>query len=130
MAFTKRSLLPLLGLAIWGDLGELTLYRARDRKLVVYPKQYPKDRESYWRNQQRLAFAAAAFTWRSLPEWRREEWRLAAKRASLVMTGYNLWMAHALRPCLRAIRTLEHQTNTYLLPPSPLPSSSSSSSSP
>jgi len=109
-----NSLLSWLGLVSWGDIAELTLYRDRYRQLVVYQKQYPKSIVPFFQGRQRDLFKIAVSNWKKLPNGKKQQWTLAARRASLRMTGYNLYIAATLIPDPPAIATLQRQTKTTL----------------
>lgn len=117
MAFEpKPSLFSTLGTVIWGDFGTLTMYRSKRKKLVIFKKTWPdkppSDRQLAWR----ATWSAAAAAWRALTHGQRTQWSLAARRASLCATGYNLWLHWKLTADDAAIRTLQNQTKTQLLP--------------
>jgi len=115
MAFTKTRMLNYLGIVAWGDLAELTLYRDRNRHLVIYPKQYPKGTPSARTVKNRAAFSAAIAGWRALTENQQAQWRLAARRASVKMTGFNLYMSYKLNMDQAALDTIARQTHTTLV---------------
>jgi len=113
----KKRLLSWLGLLSWGDIAEFTLYRDRFRQLVIYPKQYPKSTVPAFQRRQRDLFKIAVEKWNSLTNDQRAQWSLAARRASLRMTGYNLFIAVALLPDPPALDTIARQTATVLYQP-------------
>lgn len=110
----QKRLLSWLGLISWGDIGELTLYRDRFRQLVIYPKQYPKHLRPFFQDRQQKLFTIAVNTWNNLTDDQRAQWKLAAQRASLRMTGYNLFIALSLIPDDEARQTIARQTSTTL----------------
>jgi len=110
------SLFNTLGTVIWGDLGPLTMYRSKRKKLVVFKKTWPDQPASERQLTWRATWKAAATAWRALTQPQRHQWALAARRASLCATGYNLWLHWKLTGDDAAIRTLEQQTKTQLLP--------------
>ena len=112
-----RALFTLLGFVIWGDLGPTTIYKNRKKKVVVFPKTWPKEPPSPAQTIQRDQFRNAAAAWRSLSSLWRAQWELATRRASLCMTGYDLFVHWHLLHDDTAIETLERQTGTALLPP-------------
>lgn len=106
-----------LGIVIWGDLAAWTLYRDKQGKLVAFPKTYPHKAPSADQLAQRAKLTAAAAAWRALTPTQRAQWELATRRASLCCHGYNLWVHWQLSADEPAIRTLERQSRTSLLPP-------------
>jgi hypothetical protein len=116
MAHQQHTLYTILGSVIWGDLGPVTIYRDKQGKVVAYAKTYPAKRPSPAQiaQQQRITDAAAA--WQTLSSMQRDQWDLACRRASLCCNGYGLWVHWTLTQDLQAIRTLERQTHTTLIP--------------
>jgi hypothetical protein len=112
----KTALYSVLGWVIWGDLGPVTMYRDKQGKIVAFPKTWPKKPASPAQATQRALFIAAATGWRALTAQQRAAWELATRRASLAMHGYDLWVHWSLTEDEQAIRTLERQTGTTLLP--------------
>lgn len=116
MAFEPRpGLLSLLGLVAWGDIGELTCYKSKRKKIVWLFKTYPEKPASPLQLERRAAWSAAAAEWQTLTKAQKHQWDLAARRASLCLHGFNLWMHWKITADETAIRTLERQTHTTLL---------------
>jgi hypothetical protein len=111
----RERLFSLFGLVIWGDFADLTIYRSRYKNIVFFPKTYPKKPPSEAQAAQRERFKNALTRWNELPENRKTQWHLAAKRAYLCMHGYNLWQFHELTKRTDLIRTIQRQTRTHLL---------------
>jgi hypothetical protein len=128
MQQSSTRLLSLLGTVAWGDLGPLTLYRSTRGRIVVYAKTWPEKPPSPWQASQRERFRLAAHFWRTWASPLKPNWERAARRLSLSVTGFDLWMYYSLRADRAAIATIEHQSGLQLLP-LVSPSSSSSSSS-
>lgn len=109
-----RSLFTVLGLVIWGDFADLTMYKATAGHLVVFRKTWPdkpaSDKQLSWRAE----WSAAAAAWNQLPSPAQHQWELASRRASLCATGYNLFLFFTLSPDALALATLERQTKTQL----------------
>lgn len=112
----KERLLAYIGLIAWGDAGDLTIYRAKNKKMVVFSKTWPDKPASPGQQTQRDNMTAAAAAWQALTGDARAEWELATKRASLCMNGYHLFVSWHLSGDDSAIKTLERQTRTELLP--------------
>lgn len=113
----ETNLLSFLGWIVWGDLGELTIYRNRKGKMVAFKKTWPKEPASPDQKTQRDKFRAAATAWNALTPAQQNQWNLATRRAPLTMGGYALFVHWTLIQDAEAIQTLERQTNTTLLPP-------------
>jgi len=111
---TAPGLYPLLGLITWGDLAEFTIYRNRRHKIIWYPKSYPVANPTPYQLAARAAFTAASAAWRALSQAERDQWKLAAARASLCATGYNAYLHFSLNPDAAALATLARQTDTEL----------------
>jgi len=114
MAHQPPNLLAWIGLAQWGDLNGLTLYRSRRRRLTVFPRTRPSCAPSDAQLDQRAAFAAAIAAWRALPAATRALWDLITRRLSLPITGYNLYLSNQLRPDPSALATLQRQARVTL----------------
>jgi len=114
-----RTIYSMLGLVIWGDIADLTLYRAHDGRFVIFSKTWPDKPPSPLQITQRKRLAVAAYDWKRLSGDHRDQWNAAARRASLAMTGYNLFVHFSLTPDPTCKATLERQTRTtlHLLPP-------------
>lgn len=107
----------LWGIVISGDFGDLSMFRGHQCQVIVYAKTWPDRPPSAEQLAHRALYKAAADAWRLLTPDAREQWHLAARRASLTMHGYNLWLHWKLTGDDQTIATLERQTNTTLLPP-------------
>lgn len=75
-----------------GDLGGLTFYTSKRRKLVFFLKAPPKTPPNFWQRRNQHRFRLAAALWRRLGQAERRRWELASRRLSLRLTGYNLWI--------------------------------------
>lgn len=113
---TLQRLYTWLGLVAWGDIAEITIYKDKQGKMVWFPKTYPDKPPSDDQVFQRALMTAGAAAWQALPPTDQAQWHLAARRASLVMHGYDLFQHWFLTRDTSAIRTLERQTRTNLLP--------------
>jgi len=111
-----RNVLSCLGLVYSGDVGQLTVYRSKRGKLVVFKKTWPKEAASAEQTVLRAAFTAAAAAWKALTQDKRDQWDLATLRTSLCMHGYNLFVHHQLQGDDQAIKAIERQSHTTLLP--------------
>lgn len=109
-----ENLFNLMGLHLGGDLGPLTFYKSKRGKLVWFDKAPPTTPPSWRQTSQRSLFRAAAQCWRLCTPEQRQQYELAARKASLCMTGYNLFVHLKLKPDPNLQRTIESQTNTVL----------------
>ena len=114
---TPENVYSLLGFIIWGDLNEVTIYRNKKGKMVWFAKTYPDKPASAAQLVNREKMTGYAADWQALSAETRAEWELATKRASLTMQGYNLFVHWKFTEDDTAIRQIERQTNTSLLPP-------------
>jgi len=110
-------LVPFIGFIAWGDVYEVTVYRNKRGKMVWFPKTYPDKPASPAQLVQRQRMTDAAAAWQALSAALRAQWHLAARRASLVMHGYDLFIHWKLTGDDSAIATLDRQTRTPLFPP-------------
>lgn len=117
MAQQIKSFLSVLGIVTWGDLGPLTIYRNKRGRMVAYPKAPPTCPASPIQTLYRDKWRDAAIAWNNLAEDVRARWELATHRASLRITGYNLWVFYHTTGDEPVIRTLEQITGLALLPP-------------
>lgn len=111
-----HGVLRLIGMNPTGDLGYLTCYTSRRAGTVWFPKAPPLTPPTAWQRRNRNRFRLAAQAWRNLDEEIRQNWALAARRARLYVTGYNLWVWWQLRRQLPQLRTIERQSGINLLP--------------
>lgn len=116
-----RRLLPLLGFAVHGDLGDVTMYTTRRRKRVMYPRSPPTSPPSPAQQRQRARFALAVTRYLALPAGTIAEWEALARRLHLIATGQNLWTHLALRWDERAWDVVVRRTGTALVPPLEVP---------
>lgn len=111
----KERLMSMCGLIAWGDIGELTIYRSRQKRMIVFTKTWPKKPASPRQVIQRAKVSDGAVAWQALTPAGRAQWELATRRASLCMNGYHLFQHWQLTGDTRAIETLERQTKTQLV---------------
>lgn len=113
---TPENLYGLLGFIVWGDLAEVTIYRDKQGKMVWFPKTYPDKPPSEAQLAQRAKLTMAARYWGYMSQRRKNQWHLAAARASLCMHGYDLYIHWFLKQTTEEMRTIARQTNTQLYP--------------
>ena len=121
MAHTLARFAPYLGLYTWGDVADLTFYRAHNGRLVWYPKAPPKTpaspAQAYHRDRMRLA----ALSWAALTPAGRATWRALAARAYIRIGPTALFYAAFTNPNPRWLRTLEAQTGIQVPRPPTAP---------
>lgn len=107
----------LWGIAVSGDIGPLTVYTDRFGKKVAYPKSPPKEPASPLQIQQRNRFRAAQAEYTSLDAQEKKDYETLTLRASLPMTGQNLFIHVALRDSFELLKTLQRQWKVTVTPP-------------
>lgn len=105
-----------MGFRPTGDLGPLTGYTSKRGIGVWYLKAPPKEPPTGYQTHYRNLFRLVAEAWQSLPEAKRTDWLDAARRASLRITGYNLFLWYYHTRDIACIRTIEHQSGLKLIP--------------
>ena len=103
-----------MGFVLSGDLGPHTFYTNKNRKLVWFIKAPPLEPPTMWQIRNRNRFRTIAFLWKQLAPADREKWNLAATRAHLRITGYNLFMHHHCTRDESYIITIEHLSEISL----------------
>lgn len=103
-----------LGLKIQGDLGPFTCYTNKRGRVVWFLKAPPKEPPTWMQTLQRNIFSYVGWAWAALTPPQREQWELVAKKASLRITGYNLFSYWAITDDEPTIRTIEQQTGMLL----------------
>lgn len=115
MLTPTSKIISLLGWGPTGDLGPLTIYTSKRRKIVAFLKAPPTCPPSAWQSHQRNAFRLVARAWNGLTDAQRDQWRLAEVRAPLNITAYNLFTYWCLTHDHAMIRTIQRQTDTNLV---------------
>lgn len=100
----------LIGLQVSGDVGGFTVYTDRYGQKVVFPKSPPEEPPSEKRIAQRNRFKLAQEDWQSLDQQTKADLEEMCRRASVPLTGQNLWIHSALTNDADAMRTLMDQT--------------------
>lgn len=116
MAFQPQpKLFSLMGWNATGDMGGLTFYTNKRRKLTYFIKAPPKVPSNYWQQRNQNNFRLAAYAWNAIGKGARAAWERATKKLSLRITGYNLLVYYLTTADVDAIRTIEQQTDEKLL---------------
>ena len=111
---TPENLFQILGCLVGGDLGPYTFYKNKRGLTVWFPKSPPLKPPSPKQTVQRNQFRIAGACWASLTPEQREQWNLAGRRASLCMTGYNLYLHFNTTGDQARRNTLAARTKTTL----------------
>lgn len=114
MTLVYQPLIRFLGLYPSGDLGPLTIYTSKRKGIVYFAKAPPKELPTVLQRRVRARLTLAAWLWTMLPETARQAWLLAARKANLRITGYNLYCYWVMTDNLAAIKTIERQTGIQL----------------
>jgi hypothetical protein len=109
------SLFQYLGTNTNGDLGPYTFYTSHRKRLVVFPKTWPKDPATYHQTLYRNRWRHAAIRWHSLTPQTRADWRRLGKKANLTISGYNLYLAYILGKAAGTVRTCERLTGVNVI---------------
>jgi hypothetical protein len=104
----------LWGIMVSGDVGDLTVYTDRYGKKVFYKKAPPEKPASVLQALQRGRFRDAMANWKALPQATRDDWETVSLRASLCMTGLNMWIHFSLKGTMAGLHTFVHQTGILL----------------
>lgn len=104
----------LWGLLVSGDWGPFTIYTKGDGQKVVFPISPPTKPPSPDQIVQRNLFASAQASWTRLTPDEKQALEDAARKASLIMTGQNVWMSCWLRRDPYTLEGLQDQTGVQL----------------
>jgi len=117
------SIFQFLGVNTNGDLGPYTFYTSHRKRLVFFPKTWPKDPATFHQTLYRNRWRHAAQRWRDLTPDTRTLWETMSKRAHCTVTGYNLYVFYILGKGEEIIETLERLTGIDVRTPTgpPLP---------
>lgn len=110
------KILSILGFRPTGDLGPLTAYTSKRGKVVWFLKAPPTTPPSEWQIHCRNTFRLIAYAWSHLRPEDRQQWSLAEHRGHLSITGYNLFVYWNITNDHAAIRAIQRQTETNLIP--------------
>lgn len=113
---TIRGLVNFFGFIIWGDVNELTVYRDKQGKMIVFPKTWPDKPPSTTQIEQRARMTQAAQAWQDIETYWQSQWDLAARKASLCMTGYNMFVHWQLMGDTTAMQAIQRQTGVRIWP--------------
>lgn len=108
---------PFLGWNAQGNLGPFTIYVNRHRRPVWYLTKPQMEPPSYARKHQKDVLRACSLAWNWSTPSTRSAWLLAAVRARLRVSGWNLFVWYFCRRDAPTIRTIERVSHVSLLDP-------------
>lgn len=111
----------LLGFIVKGDLAGQTIYTDRHGRKVYFPQAPPNKPPSPLQVVQRARFAAALGNWKALSHQQKAAWEAITLKASLCMTGHNLFIHVSLRGDFSNLATLQAQTGIDVDDPEYIP---------
>lgn len=121
MPAPNPNLFPsLLGTWVSGDFGGLTIYTTKKGKKVFYQEAPALEPPTPAQTNQRNRFRTAQAEWKNQTHQVKKNLENMCIRASLVMTGQNLWIRVAMRHEQSAYETLQHQTGITAPAPTPV----------
>jgi len=109
------SIFQVLGVNTNGDAGPYTFYTSHRKRLVVFPKTWPKDPATYHQKLNRDKWRHAATRWNGLTPELRADWKHMAKKANLTISGYNLFLFYITGKGTGTVETVQRLTNMDVL---------------
>ncbi len=104
----------LIGLAVSGDVGDVTIYRNKNQKVVVFPKDMRQDKQSARRLEQQSRFRIAQSNWSALTNQEKQDLEKMSKILYLPATGQNVYISVQLRNDVEGYETLSRQSGVDL----------------
>ncbi len=104
----------LLGLAVSGDIGDVTIYKNKNQKVVVFPKDMRQDKQSARRLEQQSRFKIAQSNWSALTNQEKQDLEKMSKILYLPATGQNVYISVQLRDDVEGYETLSRQSGVEL----------------
>lgn len=104
----------VMGLIVSGDVAGYTIYTDMRGRKVAFPVAPPKEPPSPPQIAHRERFRQAVAAYLALSAEQRATLELCVQRASLALTGLNLYIAIALKNQTGLVETLERQTDLSL----------------
>jgi hypothetical protein len=117
LALTDTSWIRWLGFAAQGDLGGITTYTNKKRRIVFYPQAPPLSPPSAIQEVQQLNFQAACAMWRNLTQAERNDYGTSVAFTHARITGFNLFMSAALKFDATDLIAIEKKTGIPLATP-------------
>ena len=108
----------ILGLIVSGDINGISIYTDRHGRKIAYEKAPPTKPASVLQALQRGRFRDAMANWKAATTAIKTDWENASLKASLCMTGLNMWLHFSLKGRTEALFTISSQTGiTLSMPP-------------
>lgn len=114
MASFQNLIIDYLGFNAQGDLGPVTIYQSQRGARIWFAKAPPEIPWTVGQLRQRTLFQMAGIAWQNLTPTQKKDYELAAQKAHLRITGYNLWVHACLKQDTSYIKTIIHQTGVDL----------------
>lgn len=111
-----KTTLPwsVFGLRVKGDIGPFTLYTDRFGRKTAFPISPPKEPPTAAQLRQRDRFRQSHSQWKQLTTIQKANLEEACRRASLCLTGKNLFMSACLLNKDASLQAIGRQTNLEL----------------
>lgn len=106
--------LSLIGWNVTGDWGPLTAYTSQRGNTVWFDKTNPLNPPSIMQQKMRNLYRLYAQAWRAMTADDQAKWALAAARAHLTISGYNLWVWYQRTRNTGALATIQRQSGVTL----------------
>jgi len=107
----------LIGTIVSGDVAGLTIYTDKRCRKVTFAKAPPLVPPSPAQIAMRARFRLAQSEYMAQSDQVKREYENATLKASLPLTGQNLWISVAIRHDLESLRTVSNQTGIDLTQP-------------
>lgn len=117
------SIWQFIGVLTNGDLGPYTFYTSHRKRLVVFPKTWPKDPATYNQTLNRDRWRHAGIRWKALSQSTKSAWSQLARDGNCTVTGYNLFIHYIVGKGSGTIQTLQRNTGIDVITPTgpPIP---------
>lgn len=115
------SIWQFIGVLTNGDLGPYTFYTSHRKRLVVFPKTWPKDPATYNQTLNRDRWRHAAIRWKALSESTKSAWNDLSRKGNCTVTGYNLFLHYIVGKGSGTIETLQRNTGIDVTTPTGAP---------
>lgn len=115
------QLIPYAGLAVMGDVGDLTVWTNKNNRIIIAPRSPPCKPPTAAQSRQRARFALAMQHWRAETDQARADWEKLVNALSLCAVGQNVYISLSLCPDDDALETANRRANLSLSPPPEIP---------
>lgn len=110
----------MIGMIVSGDVDGLTIYTDRHGRKVAYPKSPPKEPPTDIQIACRARFKAAQAEYMSMTDDQKFRYEELTRKASLCLTGQNLFIHVAMKHSFGLLDTLQQQTGVSVPAPTPV----------